>query len=73
MTKQITLTDKSVKAGPTFDAYYSTDGTAYTFIQTVYLPSIGSFVILTFPNDTIDIKLVSKGDCTNSVIHSLSV
>lgn len=69
--KTITLTDKGGKAGPTFNVYYSINGTLYVFLETVLLEAIGSYVIVTLPNNARAIKLVSMGDCTNDVIHGI--
>jgi hypothetical protein len=75
INKQITLTEKGGAAGPYFDVYYSTDCSTYTISSdgsNVYLPSIGSNVIVTVPDTSICIKLVNKSNVDickdNSVI-----
>ena len=69
--KTITLTAKGTKAGPNFDIYYSTNGSTYTFLELVTLNGIGSSVIITIPNNSRTIKLVSLGNCNNEVIHTI--
>lgn len=70
-TRQITLTDAE-DAGPFFDVYWSTDnGASYSLAidgENVYLPSVGSTVIVSIPTTTTTIKLVSKGVCTTEFI-----
>jgi hypothetical protein len=75
INKQITITEQGGAAGPYFDVYYSTDCISYTICSdgsNVYLPSIGSSVIVTCPDTTICFKLVNKSNQTfcldNSVI-----
>jgi len=70
INKLITLTDKS-DAGPYFDVFYSTDCISYTIAvdgNNVYLPNVGSTVVVTVPEETVCMKLTSEGTCTNSVI-----
>jgi len=69
--KLITLTEKN-DAGPYFDVFYSADCLTYTQSvdgDNVYLPSVGSTVVVTVPNTTDCIKLQSvSGPCDNFVI-----
>ena len=65
----ITLTEKIKKAGPDFEIYYSDDCNNYTYLQTIQLANIGDAVNVTVPNTSSCIKLVSLGDCGNSVVH----
>ena len=65
----ITLTEKIKKAGPDFEVYYSDDCNNYTYLQTIQLANIGDAVNVTVPNTSSCIKLVSLGDCGNSVVH----
>lgn len=71
ITKQITLTDAE-DAGPFFDVYWSTNnGGSYSLAidgENVYLPSVGSTVVVSIPSTTTTIKLVSKGVCTTEFI-----
>lgn len=71
INKLITLTEKN-DAGPYFDVFYSADCLSFTQSvdgNDVYLPSIGSTVIVTVPDTTDCIKLQSvTGPCDNFVI-----
>jgi hypothetical protein len=65
----ITLTEKIKKAGPDFEVYYSDDCNNYIYAETIQLANIGASVNITVPNTSSCIKLVSLGDCGNSVVH----
>lgn len=69
--KLITLTEKN-DAGPYFDAFYSADCLTYTQSvdgNNLYLASVGSTAVITVPDTTDCIKLVSvSGPCDNYVI-----
>ena len=68
-TITITLTEKIKKAGPDFEVYYSDDCNTYTYLQTIKLANIGASVDVTVPYNSSCIKLVSTGECGNSVVH----
>lgn len=67
--KNIILTEQGVNSGPQYAVYSSVDGNTFTFLQNVSLPSVGSQVVITFPNNAVIMKLTSLGICDNSVIH----
>jgi hypothetical protein len=69
--KTITLTEKGVKAGPTFNIYWSADGTTFTFLQTAILSSVGSTINITLPDNARVLRLTSIGDCGNSVTEGI--
>jgi len=69
--KRIILTEQGINSGPTYAAYSSPDGTNWTFITNVTLPSLGSSVVITFPNNAVIMKLTSLGICDNSVIKTI--
>jgi hypothetical protein len=69
--KTITLTEKGAKAGPSYDIYWSADGTIFTFLQTAVLSSIGSTINITLPNNARVIRLTSIGNCSNSVTEGI--
>jgi hypothetical protein len=69
--KTITLTEKGAKSGPTYNIYWSADGTIFTFLQAVVLSSVGSTINITLPNNAVVIRLTSLGDCTNSVTNPI--
>jgi hypothetical protein len=69
MTKTITLTDKGTKAGPNFSVYYSIDGISFTFLEITTLSSIGSTIVVTIPDATKILRLISIGNCGNEVSH----
>lgn len=69
ISKKITITEAGVNSGPTYDVYYSLDGSTYTFLETVTLSGLGASVIVSVPDTTQYIKLVSIGTCTNEVIE----
>ena len=71
MTKQIILTQKGIDSGPYYDVYYSTDGIVFVFSSNEYLPYVGSSVIITIPNNSTAIKLVSTGTCNNFVAENI--
>lgn len=71
INKKITLTDKGIKAGPVFAAYYSIDCITYTFIQNITLASVNDYVIVSVPDTTHCIKLTSTGVCSNSIIQTV--
>jgi hypothetical protein len=58
----ITITEEGSKSGPYFDVYYSLDCINYTICSdgsNVYLPTIGSQVTVTLPDNSTCIKLQS--------------
>jgi hypothetical protein len=69
--KLITLTEKN-DAGPYFDVFYSADCLSFTQSvdgNNVYLPNVGSTVVVTVPDTTDCIKLQSIPEpCDNFVI-----
>jgi hypothetical protein len=67
--KRITLTEKGVDSGPLYGVYSSPDGNTFSFIENVVLPSVGSKVTITFPDNAVIMKLTSLGICNNSVIQ----
>lgn len=69
--KTITLTEKGAKAGPNFNIYYSVNTVTYTFLQLATLNTIGSSVVVTLPDNARTIKLVSLGNCSNEIIHTI--
>jgi len=71
INKKITLTDKGIKAGPVFAAYYSIDCISYTFIENITLASVDDYAIVSVPDTTHCIKLVSTGQCSNFVINTV--
>ncbi len=76
INRQITLTGKGADAGPYFDVYYSTDCINYTICvdgTAVYLPLVGSTVIVTVPDNAACLKLVNRSpECNgNNVIESI--
>jgi hypothetical protein len=77
INKQITLTGKGADAGPLFDVYYSTDCVNYTICidgNNVYLPSVGSSVVVTVPDNAACLKVVNGGaECNgNSVVDIIA-
>jgi hypothetical protein len=66
--KKITLTDKGVNAGPTYNVSYSSDCVAYTASVNVTLGYISASAVVNVPDNTQCIKLTSIGDCTNEII-----
>lgn len=71
MQQLIKLTEKGVNSGPYYDVYYSLDLNTYVFVTTIYLPFIDATSIITIPDTTVSIKLVSTGVCNNNVIRIL--
>lgn len=71
MQKIIKLTQKGIDSGPYYEIYYSTDGTTFVLYGTEYLPFVDSYVIITIPNNSVAIKLVSIGTCTNFVAENI--
>lgn len=74
--RKITLTSDPGSAGPLYDVFYSTDCVNYTICidgSGVSLPSVGSTVNVTVPDNTTCIRLVnlSAGCGNNSVTESL--
>jgi len=69
--KTITLTEAGAKAGPTFNIYWSADGTTFTFLQTAILSSVGSTINITLPDNARVIRLTSIGNCSNSVTEGI--
>jgi Fe2+ transport system protein FeoA len=69
LNKKITLTNSSINSGPGYSVYASTDCNTYFLIENVVLANIGDYVIVSVPDTTMCIKLVSLGLCNNSVIH----
>ena len=67
--KKITLTDRGVNAGPTYNVSYSSDCVAYTASVNVTLSSISASAVVNVPDNTLCIKLTSIGQCTNEVIE----
>jgi hypothetical protein len=67
--KKITLTEQGIDSGPIYEVYSSADGNLFTFITTVTLPTLGSQVVITFPDNAVLMKLRSTGICKNPVIH----
>jgi hypothetical protein len=67
--KKITLINSSINAGPGYAVYTSIDCNTFTLLQNVILANVGDYVIITIPDTTHCIKLVSLGLCTNSVTH----
>lgn len=77
INREITLNSKGVNAGPYYDVYYSTDCISYTIAvdgTNVYLPNVGSTVIVTVDSATQCLKLVNKttGCNNNEVIESFT-
>lgn len=70
ISRKITLTEKGANAGPVFALYYSLDCSTYTFQENVTLPTATSYVIVSLPDNTQCIKLISLGECTNEVIQT---
>jgi hypothetical protein len=70
--RQITLNELGLKAGPYYDVYYSADCSTYTIAtdgSNVYLPSVGSQVVVTIPDSTQCLKLVNLSpDCGNNFV-----
>lgn len=71
MTKKIRLTQKGIDSGPNYELYYSTNGTTFIYQETIYLPYVNSEVIITIPNNSIAIQLVSIGICSNSLAENI--
>ena len=69
--KTITLTEAGAKAGPTYDIYWSADGTIFEFLQTAVLSSVGSTINITLPDNARVIRLTSRGVCSNSVTEGI--
>lgn len=67
--KKITLTESGVNAGPGYSVYTSPDCNTFTLLQSVILTSPGQSVIVSVPDTTSCIKLVSLGICSNAVTH----
>lgn len=61
----ITLTDKGANSGPNYGLYYSFDCVTYTYQENVNLPYIGSSIVVSIPDNTQCVRLVSLGTCTN--------
>lgn len=67
--KTITLTEKGVNAGPTYNVSYSSDCVEYTSSVNVTLSSISASAVITVPDNTLCIKLTSIGECTNEIVQ----
>lgn len=67
ITRLITITEEGTKSGPYFDVYYSLDCINYTICSdgsNVYLPTVGSSVSVTLPDNSTCLKLQSLSqDC----------
>jgi len=68
-TRVITLTEKGGNSGPYYGLYTSIDCNVYTFQENVFLPSIGSSIVITIGDNDQCVKLISLGICTNEVVH----
>ena len=68
-TRIITLTDKGTNSGPYYALYTSIDCNVYTFQENVFLPSIGSSIVVDIPDNDECVKLISLGVCTNEVVQ----
>ena len=73
----ITLTEEGANAGPIYDAYYSVDCFTYSPVtngQDLYLPSVGSEIEITIPDNTTCVKLINDSeDCEfNFVIKGVN-
>lgn len=69
ITLQVKLLTSSGTSGPLYDGYYTTDGTNYTIAvdgSNLNLPSVGSEVAITVPDNSTNIKLVSLSTGCNS-------
>lgn len=68
-TRVITLTEKGANSGPYYALYTSLDCNVYTFQENIYLPSIGSSIVIEIADNDQCVKLISLGICTNEVIQ----
>ena len=69
ITLQVKLLTSSGTSGPLYDGYYTIDGTNYILAvdgSNLNLPSIGSEVAITVPDNSTNIKLVSLSAGCNS-------
>ena len=58
---RVTLLTTGGGSGPLYDGYYTTDGTTYILDQNgLSLPSIGSYVDVIVPDNTVNYKLVNN-------------
>lgn len=71
MQKIIKLTQKGISSGPNYELYYSTNGTTFIYSETIYLPYVDSEVVITIPDGSIAVKLVSIGFCSNSLAENI--
>lgn len=67
--KKITLINSSINAGPGYAVYISVDCNTFTLLENVILANVGDYVIVSIPQTTHCIKLISLGLCNNSVTH----
>ena len=72
-TYTIELTEFGGDSGPTYNVYYSTDCSSYTYADTVTLPNLGSQVEVELDELTTCVKLISVGEFTNEVISGSGV
>jgi hypothetical protein len=76
MRVQLNLLTIGVAAGPLYDGYYSTNGTTYTLASdgsNLSLPSTSSSVAITVPDNSTQIKLVSKAIGCNDFSYIVPV
>ena len=69
--KTITLTEKGAKSGPSYDIYWSANGSTFVFLETAILSSVGSTINITLPDNAKVIRLTSRGECSNSVTEGI--
>lgn len=72
-TYTIEITEFGGDSGPTYNVYYSTDCSSYTYADTVTLPGLGSQVEVELDELTTCVKLISTGEFTNEVISGSAI